>query len=1368
MKKIFTLLALLGIGSGVSAQGITCTTGFSDIVFSSEMEDNTGWTGDIGTGNAQWDFPTSLPGGNSSSTGPSGAYSGSSYAEFEGSGNYGTLGEMITPAIDLTSVTGAAELTFYWHAYGSNIGTFDVSVGTSATGPWTSEFTQVGQFQTSAGQAWELATIDLAAYVGQTIYINFSHASTGSSFYGDVAVDLVEVNACVACPQPQNVVATNVTSTGATIEWTANGPTDFDIEWGPTPYTPGGTATGTATFSGTAPFSTNITGLNPATDYDVWVSSDCGTSGASNWTQVSVTTDFEGPSGVTCGTGFPTIIFESEMEDNTGWTGDIGTASGTWDFPTAAPGGNSTGTGPSGPASGSTYAEFEASGNYGTVGEMITPMIDLSTSSTDAELSFYFHATGQNIGTLNVGVSTSPTGPWTGVFSITGEIQAGINDPWEHVGVDLSAYVGQQIYINFAYASAGSSFYGDMAIDLVKVESCVSCPSPTSFNMNGSDLSSIDFGFTEAGNATDWEVVYGSAGFDPFTGGTSELFDDASGSYNLPSVEDSITNLTSNEVYDIYVRAVCGVGDSSIFVGPINANTYGQGQYMESDLSCGPGYNTITGIGTQHLLGGDDELGLTLPFTILHQGVEYDDATIGANGAMYLGSQTFQVGTNLNLLTSATPEIGFYPLWDDYEPEIDAIEGVYTYTMGTAPNRTFVVEWIKEHDFSNGTDIEFQLVIEESTFNIYYLFGDTYTASTFYSNGGSATIGIKGANQTFQESYNNSTFLENNSCLHYYYTNCPKVSNVNVTTYETDMIGLTWDAGISGESNWTIVYGPQGFDPLTGGTTVTTTTPYDTVTTNIDQITDYDIYVYADCGTTNQSNGVMVQHQTAPLCANPFGISAACINDTLDVDWNWQTNGTGLLPVDFNVTFTNFNADVYEGIEDNVGSATFALDVVDPNLLSSGVYDVYVQTVCNTGDTSAYTGPINVVFCLDNDTVCNAPEIPVDGSVYTFSNSGAGVEPGAQGIAPPASGWTSTTGWGNSTMHSTTWYTFVAPATGDVLITGTDLNEDTKMAVYSSTGCSDYANFTLEGANDDGVLFGTTPAPEWTVCGLTPGETYYIVHSKEYSWQADGLFTIRLQELDFNAGTTEPIVNACLGDTVDLFNSISGYELEYGTWYDLQNTAQLLLPSNFTTGVLASQVYDFEYRVQLGCAFDSVIGQVEIYPPSSAGQDGAIDVCKNQPLILENGLSGNADLGGDWYDPQDNVITDPTPAAGNVPGSFNYDYITGNGVCPDDTALVVVNINPTCDYLGLEDYKIEGLSVYPNPTSDVLNINSVGQHGALNAELIDMNGRIVMVSPKTLSAGQTLTLSIDGLETGVYMLRLHNDEVENTFRVVVQ
>ena len=151
---------------------------------------------------------------------------------------------------------------------------------------------------------------------------------------------------------------------------------------------------------------------------------------------------------------------------------------------------------------------------------MVSPMIDLASTATGsgAELSFYMHAYGTEIGTLDVGVGTSAAGPFTSVFTWTGQYQFTANDPWSHVGVDISAYSGQQIYIAFDYTDAGTSWYGDMAIDLVRVQSCVSCVSPSNLMTSNATATSVDLDWTANGTETAWNIEYGPSGFAQGTG----------------------------------------------------------------------------------------------------------------------------------------------------------------------------------------------------------------------------------------------------------------------------------------------------------------------------------------------------------------------------------------------------------------------------------------------------------------------------------------------------------------------------------------------------------------------------------------------------------------------------------------------------------------------------------------------------------------------------------------------------------------------------------------------------------------------------------------------------------------------------------
>lgn len=88
---------------------------------------------------------------------------------------------------------------------------------------------------------------------------------------------------------PANVTVTSYSSDFATITWTATGAeTSWNVEWGAPGFTPG---TGTAAGSAVANAMTyTIAGLTPETEYDIYVSSNCG-GPVADWAAATVETD---------------------------------------------------------------------------------------------------------------------------------------------------------------------------------------------------------------------------------------------------------------------------------------------------------------------------------------------------------------------------------------------------------------------------------------------------------------------------------------------------------------------------------------------------------------------------------------------------------------------------------------------------------------------------------------------------------------------------------------------------------------------------------------------------------------------------------------------------------------------------------------------------------------------------------------------------------------------------------------------------------------------------------------------------------------------------------------------------------------------
>ena len=248
---------------------------------------------------------------------------------------------------------------------------------------------------------------------------------------------------------------------------------------------------------------------------------------------------------------------------------------------------------------------------------------------------------------------------------------------------------------------------------------------------------------------------------------------------------------------------------------------------------------------------------------------------------------------------------------------------------------------------------------------------------------------------------------------------------------------------------------------------------------------------------------------------------------------------------------------------------------------------------------------------------------------------------------------------------------------------------------------------------------------------------------------------------------TDGAIDVCRLDELTNLNDIvvKGQE-ENGYWSFPSNENLIVDDSLFNVELLPGGSYDALWVVVGGCTNDTTIATINVFPPSSAGSDGSILACRNQPINLFDGLNGNVDLGGVWYNPSGNPITGALQTTSNIPGSFNYLYITSNGVCPADTSLVEVIVDPNCDHLSLGGEEFAEMTVFPNPATDVLNIEVSSNTGAMTVEISDINGRIVLADASILANSESATLSIAHLEKGVYTLRIFSIEGQRTFKIV--
>jgi hypothetical protein len=109
-----------------------------------------------------------------------------------------------------------------------------------------------------------------------------------------------------------------------------------------------------------------------------------------------------------------------------------------------------------------------------------------------------------------------------------------------------------------------------------------------------------------------------------------------------------------------------------------------------------------------------------------------------------------------------------------------------------------------------------------------------------------------------------------------------------------------------------------------------------------------------------------------------------------------------------------------------------------------------------------------------------------------------------------------------------------------------------------------------------------------------------------------------------------------------------------------------------------------------------------------------------------------------------------------------------NGVCPADTATVLVVVDAGCDFTAGMETLAGSFAVYPNPTSDNLNVENGLGLTIDRIELLDMSGRVVLVAQKGTFNNELAQISVQNLTTGVYTLKMTAGTQTFTSRIIKQ
>nr|MCR4965871.1 fibronectin type III domain-containing protein [Bacteroidales bacterium] len=130
---------------------------------------------------------------------------------------------------------------------------------------------------------------DITGLTPSTSYKVYVKSDCGSEGYSSVASK--SFTTLDACPAPSSVTVTNITNTSATVTWNGSA-SNYIIEYGPSGFTPGDSM---GTIVNTSNNSYDMTGLTSATEYTVYVTSDCADDGYSSTVNYTFDTEICDP-----------------------------------------------------------------------------------------------------------------------------------------------------------------------------------------------------------------------------------------------------------------------------------------------------------------------------------------------------------------------------------------------------------------------------------------------------------------------------------------------------------------------------------------------------------------------------------------------------------------------------------------------------------------------------------------------------------------------------------------------------------------------------------------------------------------------------------------------------------------------------------------------------------------------------------------------------------------------------------------------------------------------------------------------------------------------------------------------------------------
>ncbi|MBS1569650.1 MAG: hypothetical protein JST45_09425, partial [Bacteroidetes bacterium] len=558
-------------------------------------------------------------------------------------------------------------------------------------------------------------TVDFTPATTGVYNIGFKCYSIADQYY--LYLDEISVIVTPSCEAPTALGLDSVFATSGYFHWTqstsapANG-----YQWEVRTSGVGGSgATGLVDSGNNAAGDTTASTalLAASTTYQLYVRSDCG----------GLFSTWAGPLSFTTPclpvSSFPYVESFSATMPNC-WSASEGAAGASQHWaPTTADGTH----GAAAPAAGSNFMYlyvYLASTTYNPY-YLTTGQFDLGATPKMLQYNYYLGSSGYTTTPvpLTVQISTDDGTTWTDLYAHTPGNSTFATDGsgWQLNTIDLSAYVNTTATFRFESQSNYGYGFCDQGIDEFQIYDLPSCIAPTglavsSISSNGADLAWQQSSSLPA-NGYQWDVRDGA---DAVV---------ASGSTAAGDTTDVASGLTAITGYNLYVRAICGAGDTSMWAGPVNFTTLCDPTnipYLED-------FSTVTvpalpACMTQQVPSGPNWVSYATPPTGMTgpSARNYGDMETGADSSAWLYTAP------LNLTAGTTYRL-MYKYSNAYSYYTNALAVAY----GNNPTEAAMTTTLVDHpSITDGLVHQDTAVFTPATTGVYYIGFHRYAPASSY------------------------------------------------------------------------------------------------------------------------------------------------------------------------------------------------------------------------------------------------------------------------------------------------------------------------------------------------------------------------------------------------------------------------------------------------------------------------------------------------------------------------------------------------------------------------------------------------------------------------------------------------------------